>query len=102
MLLRMPKTSWPRFGYVVPTQKKIARTIWVKNMTKIVNIQGNPYTTATQDMRLVELKKEFHRRVMGAINHAFQIRRPGDTLRVDLQEASELLDQAYYMGREDG
>lgn len=66
----------------------------------IINVNGRPYTTAAQDLVLEELKKEFTRRIGEAVTHAMQVSRDGG-LRIDLRPAHELLEQAYYMGRND-
>lgn len=66
----------------------------------IVRINGEPYTTAAEDMRLAEFKKNFrkvlHREIMRAIRN-----RRGADMELDMEPIEELLDQAYYMGRED-
>ena len=66
----------------------------------IINVNGNPYTTAAEDMRLKELHKQLRERLAKDITRAMRQSRDG-TLNLNLQQFTDLIDQAYYMGRED-
>ena len=67
----------------------------------IININGNPYTTATEDLRIQELKKNFRCVLAAELDSAMKTARDG-TLRLDMRGLEDFLQQAYYMGREDG
>jgi hypothetical protein len=66
----------------------------------ILNINGKPYTTATEDMRVQELKTKFRSVLAKQLDHAMRTTRNG-TLQLNMGPLEELLEQAYYMGRED-
>lgn len=69
-------------------------------MSNILNINGYPYTTAAQDMRLKELKGKFRESLSVMINEGMKKSRDG-VLRLDLPLLEAVIDAAYYMGRED-
>jgi hypothetical protein len=70
-------------------------------MPGLVDINGNPYTTATEDMRLAELKKQFMQVLGREMRHLLATAKPGQHAEVQMGEMLNFIDQAYYMGRED-
>jgi hypothetical protein len=69
-------------------------------VAKILNVNGNPYTTAAEDVRMMDLKKQFRDTLGRAVVEAMRKSRDGRIL-LDMGEISAYLDTAYYMGRED-
>ena len=66
-----------------------------------VDVNGNPYTTAAEDIRLMELKKKF-RNVLGRSVVEAMRKSTDGRIQIDMGEIEAFLNQAYYMGREDG
>lgn len=66
----------------------------------LTDIHGKPYTTATEDTRLLELKKHFQDVLGKEIVAAMQRSKDGQ-LNIDARVFHAFIDQAYYMGRED-
>lgn len=69
-------------------------------MSGILNVQGKPYTTAEQDIRLEQLKTEFREELGAQMLDAMRKTRDG-RLQLDMRGLNEFIEQAYYMGRED-
>jgi hypothetical protein len=67
---------------------------------QIIDINGNPYTSAAEDMRLVALKQSFRKVLAGEILSAMR-RAKGPDMQLCMKNIENFLDQAYLMGRED-
>lgn len=66
----------------------------------IYNINGNPYTSAEEDGRLEELKKQARETLGKEITRAMQRAKFG-RMEIDAWALDHFLEQAYYMGKEE-
>ena len=71
-------------------------------MSIIVDVNGHKYTTASQEMSTRKLKAEFKEKLQRTLHDAFLAREHGQPLTIDLEPLGDVIDQAYFMGREDG
>lgn len=70
-------------------------------MPGLIDIHGNQYTSVTEDIRVKTLKEAFRKVLAQEIHRALNARR-GQMAPLDLKPIEHFIDQAYYMGREDG
>lgn len=68
-------------------------------MAGITDINGNPYTTAAEDMRLKDAKHRLRQALAVEIDRALKASRDG-RLELNLCEVDALMDQLYYLGRD--
>ena len=69
-------------------------------MAGIVNINGKPYTSATEEVALENLKKDALTKTQKALQSALLQARGGDQIRFDVSPITEAIEQAYYLGKE--
>lgn len=66
----------------------------------ILNINGKPYTTAMEDLRLDNLKHKFRQLLSKVVTSALQ-RAKGPKMAIEFQEIDNFIEQVYFMGRDD-
>lgn len=66
----------------------------------IVDATGKQYTTAKQDLRLAELKTRFKQALGQEITRAMRNSRDG-RINLNMQLINSILEDAYFMGRND-
>jgi hypothetical protein len=66
---------------------------------QIQQINGNPYTSAQEDMRVEALVTDLNKRLIASLTRAFEERKGGH-LKIDLSFVRESVFQAYYLGRD--
>ena len=65
----------------------------------ILNINGLPYTSATEDLTLNEHKKRFAKALHAEILRGLRTAK-GPNVQINLPALMEFIDQAYYLGKE--
>ena len=71
-------------------------------MCLIVAPNGHKYTTAAQEMRVRKMQKDFHDTLLRKLDEAFKRRPPGGQLQLEMGPLTQFIEQAYFLGREDG
>jgi hypothetical protein len=71
----------------------------LKELKVIQQINGNPYTSAQEDMRVEAIVTDLNKHLIASLTRAFEDRRDGH-LRIDLSFVRDSVFQAYYLGRD--
>lgn len=69
------------------------------DMTQILNINGKPYTSASEEIQLEKVKANAFKTLEALITNALRTTKYGN-LQIDPTPLSDAIEQAYYLGKE--
>lgn len=67
----------------------------------IIDANGNRYTSASEDLRLADMKKAFRQILGQELTRAIK-QAEGGRVAVNLPALEQFIDQAYFMGKDQG
>lgn len=68
----------------------------------IVEPNGHQYTTAAEELRVRQLKQELVQRMREVMQELLARGRGGQKVNVNVSKCLAIVDQAYFLGRQDG